>query len=314
MPARSNLFQDVVAILPEHMAEGATVEESAFLTDRISGEDREVDVVIRSAIAGYETLVSVEARAVKRPADITWVEQMVAKHASLPTHQLVLVSAAGFTAQARRYAETNGAVPLSPEVLGNADPAGEIVNRLQSIWPKLLALQLENVRITVQRPNDAEGWFRAQPDNLLYLEDGTEVVAVMPYLQALIAKKFAAIAADIGLGTIREDQDKTFQLVLGGPHANIDGVRQPLFVRYELADPPEMHMVSSIEITGPAHIEVREVELQHRRLGDVNFSQGQTTFGDREALMVATEGEPGRKLSMRFRMAKKPRPSRRRKS
>jgi hypothetical protein len=31
MPRRSNLFQDVVAIIHRHMAEGATVEESAML-------------------------------------------------------------------------------------------------------------------------------------------------------------------------------------------------------------------------------------------------------------------------------------------
>jgi hypothetical protein len=34
------------------MAEGASVEESAMLTNRLTGEEREVDVVIRGAVVG----------------------------------------------------------------------------------------------------------------------------------------------------------------------------------------------------------------------------------------------------------------------
>jgi hypothetical protein len=313
MPARTNVFQDVVAILHQHMAEGTTVEESALLADRLSGHEREVDVVIRSTIAGYETIVSVEATSGRRRADIAWVEQMVAKHAGLPTHKLVLVSQAGFTAQALKYAQSHGAVALSPELLGEGDPAGAIVNKLQSIWPKLVALTLEQVRIVVERSEEPIAWFTAQPDHLLFLEDGTEVIAVVPFLQAQIGKKWPNLASDIGLATISEDQDCFFKLELEGPHVNIEGVRHRLFVRYELADPPELHAVHSIEVTGPAHVEVREVQLQHGRLGTVTFSQGRTTLADRDALLIATEGESGGKLSMRFREAKKmPRRGRRR--
>ena len=287
------------------MAEGATVEESAFLINRLTERPREVDVVIRSTIAGYETIVSVEATSGKRPADITWVEQVVAKHQNLPTHQLVLVSEAGFSSDALDYADLHGAIALSPKVLGATDPAGEIVNKLRSIWPKLVALTLERVRIRVKQPADPNVWFLAQPDHVLYLEDGTEVINVLPYLQVHISKKWPEIADQIGLASISEDQDSFFQLELEGPHVKVDGVRQGLYVRYELADPPELHPVTSIEVTGPAHIEVREVQLRHRRLGSVNFSQGQTTFGDREALLVATDDGPGERLSMRFRSAKR---------
>jgi hypothetical protein len=54
------------------MAGDATVEESAMLKERGSGEEREVDVVIRSAAAGYPLVVSIEAVATRRKADKPW--------------------------------------------------------------------------------------------------------------------------------------------------------------------------------------------------------------------------------------------------
>ena len=39
MPRRTNLFQEVVTVLHEHLA----VEESALLIDGVTGDEREVD-------------------------------------------------------------------------------------------------------------------------------------------------------------------------------------------------------------------------------------------------------------------------------
>jgi hypothetical protein len=95
VPPRRNLFQETIAVIYEHLAhaEGtATVGESATLEHRTTGEMREVDVAVRSDIAGHEILVCVEARASVRKADPPWVESIVGKHAELPPSQLVLVS------------------------------------------------------------------------------------------------------------------------------------------------------------------------------------------------------------------------------
>ena len=97
MPRRSNLFQDVVGIIHRHMAGEATVEESAMLEDRLTGEEQEVDVVIRGRTGQHETVVSVEATARRRKADVSWVREMVGKHQHLPTNKLVLVSESGFS-------------------------------------------------------------------------------------------------------------------------------------------------------------------------------------------------------------------------
>jgi len=122
MPRRTNLFQQVVTIIYRHMVEDATVEESAMLRNRLTGEDREVDVVIRSTSAGHDIAVSVEATSGSRKADASWVERMVGKHANLPTNKLVLVSEGGFTPQARQLAQQENAVALAPEDLSGTTP------------------------------------------------------------------------------------------------------------------------------------------------------------------------------------------------
>src|SRR5438034_62901 len=153
MPRRSNLFPNVVAVIHEHMAGDATVEESALLRNSLTGEEREVDVVITSRVAGHELVLAAEATAAGRPADTGWVERMLGKHRNLQTDKLVLVSEGGFTKQARQLALKENAVPLAPEDLAGDDPAYQIVNHLRSIWPKVVSLTPTEAVIHVCRPD-----------------------------------------------------------------------------------------------------------------------------------------------------------------
>lgn len=73
-----------------------------MLEQRTTGVLREVDVVVRSDIAGHEVIVGIEARASARKADLLWVETLLGKHEDLPTSKLVLVSESGFTGPAER--------------------------------------------------------------------------------------------------------------------------------------------------------------------------------------------------------------------
>jgi hypothetical protein len=92
MPARSTPFQNLVAHIQTRLSAGASVEESALLRHRMTGEAREVDVVIRSSIGEHPVVVSVECIDQSRQADTTWIEQMKTKHDHLETDRLVLVS------------------------------------------------------------------------------------------------------------------------------------------------------------------------------------------------------------------------------
>jgi len=102
VPKRTNLFQDVVAVVYEHLAGDAVKEESAMMVNSRTGAEREVDVVLRSTIAGHETVIAIEAAGRTRKAAVDWVEQMIGKHKNLPTDKVVLVAEAGFTEQAAR--------------------------------------------------------------------------------------------------------------------------------------------------------------------------------------------------------------------
>ena len=91
MPKRSNEFQRLVTLINGCLCDSGKVVESALLVDKTSGAEREVDVLISSEIADYAVNISVEVRDRTRKADITWVEEMYAKHVHLPTDKLVLV-------------------------------------------------------------------------------------------------------------------------------------------------------------------------------------------------------------------------------
>jgi hypothetical protein len=283
------------------MARGAVVEESAMLVNRLTGEQREVDVAIRANTAGHEVVVAVEARASVRRADVQWIEGMLGKHAHLPTDKLVLVSQSGFSRQARKLAEENGAVALEPSDLTGEDPAGQIVNRLKSMWPKIVSLTPERAQVTVVRP-DGEKWFKAPADLWLFLDDGSELGTLLDLFKGSVNASWERIMEDIGLRDIPETIDRFFTVEIGGPMVNLEGIHRPLFARYEDAEGgPELHRVTHVRVVGRAHIDVAEVRLSHHRLGEVLFSQGTSTIGGRKALIVATEDVEGGRVSLRFR-------------
>src|SRR5918911_1429637 len=129
MPKRTTPLKVGVVMLHRHLAGDATVEESALLPHRITGQPREVDVVIRREVAGYEVIVAVEAT--RRRGDTPWVESMLQKHAELPTHHLVLIAERGFSRPARELAERKGVDVITPETIAADDGATEITDAVR---------------------------------------------------------------------------------------------------------------------------------------------------------------------------------------
>jgi hypothetical protein len=308
VPKRTNVFQEVVAIIQDHMAGDATVEESALLTHSVTGEPREVDVVLRSTVAGHEVIVSVEATARGRKADTTWVEAMIEKHRNLPTSKLVLVSQAGFTESARAQAEAANAIALTPEDLDSADPAFVVVNALKSLWPKSLSLTPEAAKMTVRRPDGTVLRIRDVPaDGLLYA-DGEEFGTFWTLFQGVFADRMLDLHDMAGVAEITERTERWFTLVYGPPcRVEVGEELRQLYARWEETDPPEMHEVEQIEFHGKATIDVGEIPLHHKRLGDVSYAYGE---GEGEvagqAMLVVASGAAGQeKLTVR------PRPERR---
>lgn len=116
MPKRTNDFQQFVLFIERALIEiGATVRESEELRDQHTGALREVDIVVRHQIGTHDIVIAVECTATGRPATVEWIEQLHAKHASLPIDKLILVSKSGYTADALAKAKLLGIDALTFE-------------------------------------------------------------------------------------------------------------------------------------------------------------------------------------------------------
>ncbi|WP_162264468.1 hypothetical protein [Thiobacillus denitrificans] len=92
-----------------------------MVRDKITGEQREVDVLIATNASGYEVNIAIEVVARGRKADTPWVESMRSKHSSLPTDKLILVAEAGFYAPALAKAKFYGIEAVTIETALAAD-------------------------------------------------------------------------------------------------------------------------------------------------------------------------------------------------
>jgi hypothetical protein len=178
MPKRSNTFQEAIYLVQKHLADEATVTESKEHPDAVTGALREVDVCVESDVAGHRVVVSIECRGHIRAQTVGWIEEMHTKHQRLPTNLLVLASSSGFTREALRVAEVYGIVTVAPDEI-----ATEFGRRFQELfdklWVKTLRASPKRVRLWMEETKELpEEIVRAFPDNLVYLEDGTELSTV----------------------------------------------------------------------------------------------------------------------------------------
>ena len=114
------------------------VEESPLLTDSVTCELREVDVLITTSVASYEIRVALECIDRKRKADVTWVEEMFQKHQHLPTDKLILVSRSGFSSAAIHKSQFLNITALALE------------EAIQQNWlQKIQSIAISSVRLRV---------------------------------------------------------------------------------------------------------------------------------------------------------------------
>jgi len=112
MPKRTNALQKAIKLIEANKGDFLSLQESALIQDKFTGSDREVDILLEGVINSHSLTVAIEVRDRKRAADISWVEQMAAKHNCLPTDKLILVSSSGFTKSAHYKAMLYGAIPI----------------------------------------------------------------------------------------------------------------------------------------------------------------------------------------------------------
>lgn len=87
---------------------GAKVTSPDRLRCNITGQMREVDVLIRSTGPGAPPLTTIECRRRSRIQDVTWIEQLATKKQSLGIDRTIAVSSSGFSETACAIAQNYG--------------------------------------------------------------------------------------------------------------------------------------------------------------------------------------------------------------
>jgi hypothetical protein len=174
MPAQSNLFQRLVLEIHRGLGAGWDVRESRSLTDAITGEPREMDIVAEGKVYGYGIIMSVEVCDRGRAPNVTWVEGLAKKHESLPTDKLVLWSLSGLTEPAARKAAALKIAVVTP---ADQAPWASLAKRVRNSVAQLVVSNLTSV-MDVRLSDGTLARWEAPPETLLNTRDGTRCFSI----------------------------------------------------------------------------------------------------------------------------------------
>jgi hypothetical protein len=82
------------------LPENAVITSPDFITDKITGQNREVDISIRSNIGTIPILIVIECRDRQGDEDTTWIEQLHTKTCDINANKIIAVSSSGFSGNA----------------------------------------------------------------------------------------------------------------------------------------------------------------------------------------------------------------------
>lgn len=294
-----------MAIIHAHLAElsgeRVKITESKMLTDLVSGDSREVDTCLEASVAGHKIIVSIECRDWGRRQTVEWVEQALAKHSTLATNRLVLVSSSGFTGQAQSKAKANGITLL--ELHSDTDAIrAEIVGNLNSLWVKRFDLSPKRCKFVFENKNDDPNT-PAITDTDVYRSDGTRLYPLSSLIETLIQ------SMNIDNDSMRNaaGSENSFTYVVEpalGPDPNSEETLE-VYMKAETSTGPELRKAIKIEISGEVRVTVSEMGLKHGKLAsydaegtepdNAGHAYGTAEVGDTEILFVATETAEGQK-------------------
>jgi hypothetical protein len=152
MPARSNAFQELVALVERSLApRGAKVTESAL----VPGQDdhvREIDILIESSMGPYAITIAVEAKDESRRMDITKFESIIGKYltqSGIRVNQVVVVSRSGFCKPVIKRAEREGIKLLTLEKAMGHEWAEHVPREMRiSIGAHIAGIEVSHAPLT----------------------------------------------------------------------------------------------------------------------------------------------------------------------
>lgn len=279
MPKRSNSFQRVIALLHEQLADNAIVSESEMFIDSRTGEEREVDVVVRAEIGGYPVIIGVECVDHGRPATVQWVEGMLGKHADLPTDKLILVASGGFSAQALVKASARGAVCLS---LAEAEAAEwtQLVGKLPVAYLDVVTHELKASALIVQ-PDDTQVITDLTPTTILCDSERSNQVLASDLAAAITNRP------EVGVHVMKHMHDNSLS-----EHAYHVAYRAGE-IMFAVDVDGAQHQVIEFYVSLQSKRTQTAVPLKHRAAGAafVAYGEGSGELGELRVAIVERESE-----------------------
>lgn len=293
MPKRSTPFQVLVELLEHQLApRGAIVTASKLLRDSVTGQNREVDIVIEGTAGIHPMTIGIEVREGGRPASVPWIEAIAKKHEHLPIHRTIVVSDSGFYKTALIKAEALKIDALTVREVKSTDWSA----RIDAMpFVRIESFRLPQVTSATLIPADHESLEAFRGVNLqeqpVYSPDGKLRGTPDSIVHAYLHRQ--DVIADI--------QSKSF--TDAATIVDLD-VRLPRGTYIEDAV-GKRHELLWIKVTAKCRKEVSEVTLKKRgRYRDVaTVLASATSFG--HAVQMAFAEKEGKEPTVAVRIAKK---------
>ena len=280
MGKQTNAFQRLCVYLQEQFYLPATVEESAFLADKYTGEPREIDVLVTVPVDGYTMTIGFVD-------DVTFVELTLCKRESTGVNLSVLYSSSGFSEPARKKAEIFGMRLVTAE------------EGLKEDWPMWLrdlktaymgTISLSPSGVTIET---TEGLVVAPPPELPVVDDNGQPLAAGIDLKSVvhnfIQAQMPSLLQDVkpgtkGMGEFRIDFGKSINV------ADLSG---------------KLHRVVRLsgKLTWDAPTRIA-IDLRHKRVEGVSVIFGEGKLDDRRAEFHWLAGPNGEKAIGTLQAAK----------
>lgn len=102
-------FEKLAARIEELLSpKGAVVKSPDRITDKVTGQEREVDASIRYSVGSVNVLITIECRDRRATPDDTWIEQLATKKRKIGASHTIAVSRTSFTKPAIKSARQLG--------------------------------------------------------------------------------------------------------------------------------------------------------------------------------------------------------------
>ncbi|ADK85931.1 hypothetical protein Deba_2576 [Desulfarculus baarsii DSM 2075] len=97
-------YQEAVAVFYEQLDGFGTVHRNVYLPDLVTGQRRQVDVMIEMTERGHSLRMLIDAKFHSTPLDVKDIEEVAALSQAVGAHKTIIVAANGFTSPAETKA------------------------------------------------------------------------------------------------------------------------------------------------------------------------------------------------------------------